>query len=850
MSHHLHSRLNINSLTMSAILLAFITVLSISVVTAFPVTANTKATADVVTAVGGTTGTDLKLSDAPAALQVAYQQARHRIETISETGKAPFWQAINAHNRLKIRFDGEAIVASSLQPQEGWHLRMQLSALGEPHQLESVAEATVRIEGNRLSYDRGVIEEWYINDPSGLEQGFTVAEPLSDTELVLELILSGDVSARLIEQGQALALSTPSGKQLRYEGLKAWDAENKVLATRLQLAGDKLQLQVNVEHAQYPITIDPWLVEEQKLTAADAAAVDEFGNSVAVSGNTAVVGANRDVNAGGESGSAYVFTRTGGSWNQQAKLIAADAAAADRFGISVAVSDDTAVVGAGFDNDAGLNSGSAYVFIRTGASWTQHAKLVAADAAAGDVFGITVAVSGDILVVGAPGDSDAGVNSGSAYVFTRVGGGWSQQAKLTATDAAAGDQFGASVAVSGDTAVLGAPVDDDAGSSSGSAYVFIPTGATTWGQLAKLTAADAALGDEFGLSVAISGDTAVVGAHRDDDGGGESGSAYVFTRTGGSWSQQAKLVAADAAAGDEFGTSVAVSGDTAVVGAYRDDNAGSLSGSVYMFNRTGITWVEQTRLNATDTAAGDQFGISVAVSGDTAMVGAHRDDDAGVDSGSAYAFDLGCNAGSYSLPHNQWRQISLPCNPGPGVNSYVSTVFGDDGLGSYGPEWALYVYIPAIGAYQIVSPSAVLQPGVAYWIIQLSGSTQILDLPDNSTPTLVTNPNACLSTGCVEVPLATQSGDLQWNMAGFPFTGAEPLSNARVVTSAGLCINGCDLSVATEQNLVHNQAWTYDGTAVYTITNIGDNLQPWTGYWIPALDGADGLDPVMLLPRP
>src|SRR6185503_19688910 len=194
------------------------------------------------------------------------------------------------------------------------------------------------------------------------------------------------------------------------------------------------------------------------------------------------------------------------------------------------------------------------------------------DAAAGDLFGDSVAVSGDTAVVGAIGDDDGGTSSGSAYVFVRSAGVWSQQQKLTASDALAGDEFGYSVAVSGDTAVVGARSDSDAGTFSGSAYVFVRS-AGVWSQQQKLTASDAAAGDFFGFSVAVSGDTAVVGAIFDDDAGSGSGSAYVFVRSAGVWSQQQKLTASDAAASDSFGASVAVSGDTAVVGASFDSDA-------------------------------------------------------------------------------------------------------------------------------------------------------------------------------------------------------------------------------------------------------------------------------------
>jgi hypothetical protein len=285
------------------------------------------------------------------------------------------------------------------------------------------------------------------------------------------------------------------------------------------------------------------------------------------------------------------------------------------------------------------------VFHRSGTTWSLQAKLTADDGAPVDLFGYSVALSGDTVIFGAKFDDDDvnGVDSGSAYVFTRSGTTWSPQARLHAADGAAGDQFGYSVAISGDTAMITASPDDDDvnGIDSGSAYVFTRSG-TTWSQQAKLTSSDGAAGDLFGVRVALSGDTALIGAHFDDDNGEESGSAYVFVRSGTAWSQQAKLAASDGAAGDWFGYSVALSGDTALIGAGSVDNsAGDVdSGSAYVFTRSGTIWREHAKLTAFDGAAGDQFGGKVALSADTALIGARLDDDEvkGVDSGSAYVF--------------------------------------------------------------------------------------------------------------------------------------------------------------------------------------------------------------------
>jgi len=403
---------------------------------------------------------------------------------------------------------------------------------------------------------------------------------------------------------------------------------------------------------------------EVKITASDGAAGDWFGCSVAISGDHAVVGAHRDGDAGMDSGSAYIFKRSGTEWTEQAKLTASDGAAYDHFGSSVAISDDYVVVGAQRDDDVGMDSGSAYIFKRNGIAWTEQAKITASDGAAGDIFGIRVAISGDHAVVGAYGDDDAGSNSGSAYIFKRNGTEWTEQAKLTASDGAAGDIFGYSVAISGDYVVVGAYEDDDAGGSSGSAYIF-KHGGTEWTEQAKITASDGATGDLFG-GVAISGDYTVVGACGTDGVVSDSGSAYIFKRDGTVWTEQAKIYASDGAAYDRFGWSVAISGDYVVVGAYGDDDAGGSSGSAYIFKHDGTAWTEQAKITASDGAAGDLFGYSVAISGDHAVVGAPYDDDAGSYSGSAYIYDVPIGIFSCDSDGNPMDQFA------PGETVYVT----------------------------------------------------------------------------------------------------------------------------------------------------------------------------------
>ena len=374
-----------------------------------------------------------------------------------------------------------------------------------------------------------------------------------------------------------------------------------------------------------------------KLLPHDGVAEDYFGISVAISGVTAIVGANGDDDNGNESGSVYVFEISTGK--QIAKLLPDDGAEEEFFGTSVAICGTTAIVGAPWDDDNGSLSGSAYLFDTT--TGRQIAKLLAKDGAVWDEFGRSVAISGAIAIVGAARHDDNGSDSGSAYLFDTTTG--LQIAKLLPNDGAAVDHFGVWVAISGATAIVGAHLNNDNGDWSGSAYLF---DTTTGRQITKLLPNDGAAGDRFGAGVAISGVTAIVGAPGDDDNGVDSGSAYLFDISDPAKPTQiAKLLANDGGPHDSFGAPVAISGapgnETAIIGAWVDDDNGFYSGSAYLFDTT--TGRQIAKLLADDGAAFDRFGLSVAISpdgiGTTAIVGAFLHGDNGIASGSAYLFD-------------------------------------------------------------------------------------------------------------------------------------------------------------------------------------------------------------------
>jgi hypothetical protein len=423
--------------------------------------------------------------------------------------------------------------------------------------------------------------------------------------------------------------------------------------------------------------------QRAKLKTSDCAVDDLLGwRSVGICGDTAVIGAHGDDDKGSASGSAYTFCFDGSSWAQQAKLLASDGTSSDLFGWSVAIDDDTIVVGARNDADKGSFAGSAYVFTPNDVdpgNWVQRDKLLASDGAREDYFGVSAAICDDTIVVGADMDDDNGINSGSAYVFTPNvvdPTDWVQRGKLLASDGAIADWFGGSVAIDVDTVVVGAWGNSDNGLHSGSAYIFKkPVGG--WAdanETVKLLPSDGGVNHAFGYAVAISGDTIVIGAPLDDDNGTESGSAYVFTPNDvdpTKWDQQAKLLASDGVMWDRFGYSVAISGDTVVVGAFHDCDNGASSGSAYVFRYNGSKWVEEAKLLPSDGAAQDWFGHSVAISGDKAVVGAPYNDANGLrDAGSAYAFTT--SGSSYELAADDFHCLgSMPITSVHWWGSYV-----------------------------------------------------------------------------------------------------------------------------------------------------------------------------------
>ena len=338
---------------------------------------------------------------------------------------------------------------------------------------------------------------------------------------------------------------------------------------------------------------------------------------------------------GSNSGSSYVFELSEDLWSQTQKLISNDGTTGDKFGYSVSLSGDKALIGSRFGDDNSINSGSAYVFDLLSGDWSQTEKFSTPDSAAGDNFGVSVSLGDERALIGARFDNENGSNSGSAYVFELISGRWSLSEKLIATDGAADDNFGISVSLSGDRALIGAYRNDDNGNDSGSAYIFDLT-AGSWSQTQKLAATDGTNTDYFGYSVSLSGDRALIGAYRD---AANSGSAYVFDLTSGFWSLSQKIISPDSTSGDNFGWSVSLNGDRALIGTRRvDDINSNNSGSAYQFDLMDGLWLQIQKITAEDGRQFDKFGSSVSLFADKVLIGALDVDERDTNAGSAYVF--------------------------------------------------------------------------------------------------------------------------------------------------------------------------------------------------------------------
>jgi FG-GAP repeat len=539
---------------------------------------------------------------------------------------------------------------------------LSLLAVGYGSTLAPLAQVAPSAHANRVLYQYPGLDEWYANGPLGLEQGFTVAHAPARSAvgpLTVSLALSGNVLAKLAEHGRGLTLTHAGHPVLSYAALQASDSRGRVLRSWLALERDRIVLRVDTAGARYPLRIDPLIQQGEKLTGAGEIASGRFGYSVALSadGDTALIGARYDTPNENEAGGAWVFTRSGSTWTQQGGKLNGTGHAGEtlfdhigegEFGASVALSadGDTALIGAPRDN---YYAGAAWVFTRSGSTWTQQGeKLTGMGEIGKGELGKSVVLSpdGDTALIGGPADNGG---AGAAWVFTRSGSTWTQQGeKLNSMGEIGKGELGTSVALSkdGDTALIGGPADN---SLVGAAWVFTRSG-STWTQQGEKLVGDCTSGcanegtgetgkGEFGTSLALSadGDTALIGGSSDNGG---TGAVWVFTRSGSTWTQQGEKLVGDCTSGcahegtgetgeGKFGTSVALAedGDTALIGGPADNGG---KGAAWVFTRSGGVWSQQGQKLTGSEEGNSEFGYSVALSedGDTALIGGPEDDTA------------------------------------------------------------------------------------------------------------------------------------------------------------------------------------------------------------------------------
>lgn len=586
---------------------------------------------------GGDALQSLRENDSHNSLLAAMDVEQYAVDRVGEGASAG-----NPANRLRMNFCGKGLRLESAIADESWGSEWSLESFGYGEQQIPAQEGKLWASGARVEILRAEqgITEWFENRVNGMEHGFTLTSApqgrANGTPLRLVIGIAGDLKARTDGELDLVLMDRDGMDVLRYENLKVWDADGKILSAVMRMGkADMLWIEVNDDGASYPVTIDPTFISETKLLAPDGDAGDSFGWEVAIDGNTAVIGAYRDdVGTTVNQGSVYVFTGSGTDWTFQQKLTSSDGTEGDDFGTAVSIQGDTILVGASIkrigDN---TQQGKAYVFTRSGTVWTEQQGLLAGDGGIRDHFGSSVSLDGDYAVIGAKTD----VLKGSAYIFMRSGDTWTQQQKIFPADGTDSDDFGESVAISGSTVVIGA---SGALNSSiidrGAAYIYERNGGF-WSLQRKLSLP--VKGSGFGADVSISGETVVVFKRRVLP-------AYVFVRNGTTWTEQQQLSPVD-----EFGRVVgsasklsgAISGDTVAFG-FDQGNVGNNPGqdSVFIFERSGPTWTQSQRLIATDGLDGDSLGWSVAISGRAVISGAIGDDGDGEEprrsQGSAYIF--------------------------------------------------------------------------------------------------------------------------------------------------------------------------------------------------------------------
>jgi hypothetical protein len=504
-----------------------------------------------------------------------------------------------------------------------------------------------------------------------------------DHQLGKSVSLSADTALLGVPGFSAAYVFTRSNNQwtqqakLRGDDLAVSETASQ-FGTAVQISGDSALVGAFGTNAAYVFTrsANVW-TQQAKLIPPNSLASGDFGLAVAIESDTAVIGSpGATISSLQNRGCLDVFARTGSTWSHQQRLVASTGAALDRLGSAVALSGNTLI--GGLDSMDPLEPGASYEFTRSGSVWSQQARIAPATGTAGSRFGSALALDGNTAAIGAPYE-----NAGATYVFVRSDNSWTQQTKITPQNGVSGDCFGSSIALRSGSLVAGSPqAATDAGPESGSAEIHVFQ-TTSWSFQAKLVAGNTPSFDLAGSAVALSADTALLGVPREDSAAGaDSGAAYVFVRSGTRWSRQAKLHASDPTAAALFGSAVALEQDTALIGApLATVSSNAAAGAAYVFRRSNALWTQESKLTLQNPAASDQFGASVAVQAQTALVGApFRDATGAVNSGAACIFVYSGSA---------WNHQATLASPAPAASDnlgYAVALHSDTALvGAPGP---------------------------------------------------------------------------------------------------------------------------------------------------------------------
>ncbi|MEW6160821.1 MAG: FG-GAP repeat protein, partial [Verrucomicrobiota bacterium] len=582
-----------------------------------------------------------KLSQTEAeSFHAAFSAARHAVVPLTEREAAmpqnegARFFAANPRQQLTARFlDGAVRIESGRGG--SWEATFQFAGANQ-NPLPTAVD-------NRVEYDHGGgIIEWYENRPEGFEHGFTVntrSAGFHDQGHLHIRVHTKGVAQEPASHGpqkqpvDSINLVDESTGEIRlqYGALKVFDKDRRAIPAHLIFEGKSIMIVVNDAHANYPLVIDPLITSlESKLGPdfdGDGATSDHFGSSVAIWGDTALIGVPQDdTPAGADAGSCYVFSGAGSNWVREAKINAIGGMAGDLFGHSVALWEHTAAVGAPKRDFAGrIDVGSGYVFIRTGTNWLQQVELLSSSPRSNNEFGNSATVWNKTVVFGSQrASTDRTVHGGSAHVFVHTDTGFVQQADITPKDAQSFAEFGSAVSLEDNTLVVGAHRDNTAqGPGAGSAYVLVRDGGT-WSEVQKLTANEGSHNEAFGYAVALSGNSIIIGAPRAKTASLETGAVYVFERSGVNWIQRERFTPIQIGSTNPpaFGHSIALSSQFALVGAPSIDTPGAQkAGAVFVYVRNTTSWTVQNILTLHNGREQEAFGFSVALHENTALVG-------------------------------------------------------------------------------------------------------------------------------------------------------------------------------------------------------------------------------------